>query len=303
VDRLGGAVENMKAGLRSYQKYVPADLVRTLFASGREAELGGERRTLTISFTDLADFTSASEKLAPEDLVAQLGDYLGSLSEGIAQTGGTVDKYIGDAIMAFWGAPTPHPQHALAACTAALENLARLGRLHEKWQNEGRPLFRARTGVCTGAVIVGNIGSRSRLNYTVIGDAVNLASRLEGLNKVYGTTVLLGESTFHEAGEAVVARPVDWVSVKGKAQAGLVYELLGLAGQVPDDVLRLVARYAEGLDRYRGRDWAGAVAAFEACLVLRPDDAPSRLMLDRTRSYQANPPGPDWDGVHHMTTK
>jgi adenylate cyclase len=303
LDRLGGSVEEMKSGLRSFQKYVPADLVRALFASGREAELGGERRTLTISFSDLADFTTTSEQLAAEDLVAQLGEYLGSMSEAIAETGGTVDKYIGDAIMAFWGAPAPHPGHALAACTAALQCRARLDKLHERWRAEGRPLLRARTGISTGSVIVGNIGSRSRLNYTVIGDAVNLASRLEGLNKYFGTSILLSETTFHDVEAHAVCRPVDWVAVKGKAKAVLVYELLGLKEQVAEGTTDFIAKYEDGLNRYRRQDWAGAICAFEACLAREPKDAPSEVMLARCRAYQTVPPPPDWDGVFHLATK
>src|SRR5262249_47451550 len=154
VDRMAVATEEMKAGLRSFQKYVPADLVRTLLASGQEAQLGGERRTGTIAFTDIADFTTIAEELTPEALVAHLGEYLGALSGEVLATGGTVDKYIGDAIMAFWGAPVPNPGHALGACTAAVRQQQRLQELHRKWRAEAKPLFRARTGVCTGEVVV-----------------------------------------------------------------------------------------------------------------------------------------------------
>jgi putative heme-binding domain-containing protein len=224
VDRLAVASEEMKAGLRSFRKYVPADLVRALLGSGQEARLGGERRVLTVFFSDIADFTAITESMSGEELVDHLGEYLGALSEEVLAAGGTVDKYIGDALMAFWGAPTPNPAHALAACTAAQRGRQRLARL--------RPACHTRFGIHTGEVVVGNIGSANRLNYTVIGDAVNLASRLEGLNKVYGTEALISEETHRQAGDAVVARPLDWVAVKGRTRPVLVCELLGLSGEL-----------------------------------------------------------------------
>ena len=303
VDRLAEAAEDMKRGLLSFQKYVPADLVRDVLASGREAALGGERRVVTISFCDLANFTSISEKLACEELVRLLGEYFEAYSAQIVASGGTVDKYIGDAIMAFWGAPLPHPRHALEACTAALRGREQLRELRRKWAAEGKPALFTRVGIHTGEVLVGNIGSPARLNYTVIGDSVNLASRLEGLNKVYGTDILLSESTQREAGPDLIARPLDWVAVKGKAEAVLVYEPLGLRGEVDQAASELADVFGRALQAYRGRDWAGAIALFEQASVLRPEDAPARLMLARCRGYQADPPGDDWDGVHHMETK
>ena len=183
VDDLAAATEEMKAGLRSYQKYVPADLVRTLSEAGQEAKPGGESRTVTIYFSDIADFTPVAEGLPPALLVEHLGEYLKTQSDEILATQGTVDKYIGDSIMAFWGAPRPNAQHALSACTTALRNQQKLQELRGKWKKEGKPLFYTRIGVHTGEVVVGNIGSESRLNYTVMGDAVNLASRLNVSNR------------------------------------------------------------------------------------------------------------------------
>jgi adenylate cyclase len=303
VDRLASATEEMKAGLRSFQKYVPSDLVRSLLASGQEARLGGERRTVTIHFSDIANFTTIAEGLAPEKVVEHLGEYLGALSEPIAATGGTVDKYIGDAIMAFWGAPGWNPQHARAACTAAVRNQEKLAELRQRWKAEGKPLFFTRIGINTGEVLVGNIGSDARFNYTVIGDAVNLASRLEGLNKHYGTEILITETTYQQAQPDVVARPIDWVSVKGRAEAVLVYELLGLKGRV-DRVAEDLAELSEkALAAYRARDWARAVGLFEQVLQLRAGDGPAQLLIARCQGYQAAPPGGDWNGVHHMDSK
>ena len=303
VDRLGQAVEEMKAGLRSFRKYVPTDLVRSLLASGQEAALGGERRTVTISFSDVADFTSIAERLTPEQLVEQLGEYLTVLSEDILAASGTVDKYIGDAIMAFWGAPTPDPRHALGACTAAIRNQQRLKELQQKWTAEGKPAFRARIGLATGDVVVGNIGSPTRMNYTVIGDAVNLASRLEGLNKYYGTSILLSDQTYAEVQADVVARPMDWVSVKGKRNSILVYELLALKGEAPVESVELASVYGRALHLYREQNWIGAVQCFEQALQVRAGDPPSLLMITRCRHYQAAPPESPWDGAHRMESK
>jgi adenylate cyclase len=303
VDRLGRAVEEMKTGLRSFQKYVPADLVRALYASGREARLDGECRTLTIFFCDVADFTAISEGLSAEALVAQLGEYLQALSGEVVAAGGTVDKYIGDAVMAFWGAPAENPAHALAACIAALRGQKRLELLRGRWRAEGRPPFVVRMGLNTGPVVVGNIGSDVRLNYTVIGDPVNVASRLEGLNKYYGTDVLISDDTRQAAGDAVVARPVDWVTVKGKSGALLVHELLGLAGEAGPDALELAERAGQALACYRRQDWAGAIGLFEEVLGLRPADGPALRLMGRCQEYRLRPPGPDWDGVHRMESK
>jgi adenylate cyclase len=236
--------------------------------------------------------------------VEHLGEYLQAMSAQVQAVGGTVDKYIGDSIMAFWGAPDPHADHALAACTAAVRNQQLLRQLREKWRGEGKPPFSARIGINTGEVVVGNIGSAARMNYTVIGDAVNLASRLEGLNKFYGTEILISESTYEEAREGIVARPLDWVSVKGKTEAVLVYELLGLKGESPgDEVEELAALFAGALAQYRRQSWTEAAGLFEKVLERKPEDAPAREMLRRCRDYQAQPPPADWDGVHRMKEK
>src|SRR5579871_1133346 len=303
VDRLGIAMEEMKTGLRSFQKYVPADLVRSLLAAGREARLGGELRTMTIYFCDIANFTSISEALAPEQLVEQLGEYLSTLSSQILGTGGTVDKYLGDGIMAFWGAPAWNPQHALAACTAALRCRDQMKELRRSWKAKHQPLFAVRMGLHSGQVVVGNIGSEARLNYTVIGDAVNLASRLEGLNRLYDTEIMISESTYREAKPAIVARPLDWVSVKGKTEAVCVYELLGLKRDVTPGIDELIDRSTLALNHYRKMDWVRASALFEEVLKMRPADGAAQQMVARCRKYLEDPPGNDWDGIHRPASK
>jgi adenylate cyclase len=303
VDRLANATEDMKTSLRSFRKYVPADLVGKLMQSGQEAELGGERRRLTIYFSDIANFTTISEAMDPEKLVEHLGEYLQALSEQILLSGGTVDKYIGDAIMAFWGAPQEMPENALAACRAAIRNQQVLARLREKWKQEGKPLFFARIGINTGEVVVGNIGSAARLNYTVIGDAVNLASRLEGLNKFYGTATMISEMTYEEAKDSIIARPLDWVSVKGKSHGVLVFELLGLKGETEASLVELAEMFGKALHAYRGQKWDEAMGGFQRVLARWPNDEPAKEMIRRCEEYRMMPPGADWDGVHHMEEK
>lgn len=300
ISDLGLAVEAMKVGLRSFKKYVPWDLARTLMRRKQEVVLGGASRTLTIFFSDIVEFTAISEKRTPKELVEHLGEYLSVMSAQIITTGGTVDKYIGDAIMAFWGAPIENPQHALAACTSAVRSQMALCELRQKWERGDKPHFAARMGLNTGEVVVGNIGSETRLNYTVIGDAVNVASRLEHLCKYYGTDII-SDSTFHATGGAVVTRPLDWVYVKGKKQALLVHELLRLRGQVSPKYEEMAQTYAEGLSRYRQQDWERAKELFSQVLGLRADDGSSQLMLARCRAYLSDPPGVDWDWVHHLS--
>jgi adenylate cyclase len=300
VDQLAGANEQMKTGLRSFRKFVPAEVVRKLLSSGEEARPSGERRTVTVYFSDISGFTAISERLDPEELVKLLGEYLDGLSAQIQEAGGTIDKYIGDGILAFWGAPEAMPDHARAACATAVRNQQRLRELHESRRAAGKPPFLTRIGLNTGEVIVGTIGSQARLNYTVLGDAVNLASRLEALNKHYGTEILISESTYTAAAGDIVARPLDWVSVVGRSQPVLVYEVLGLSGEIDDAVPERIQAYGAALARYREQDWAGAMALFQDALRVEPDDYAVRLMLARCRHYVENPPPPGWDGVHRM---
>jgi adenylate cyclase len=303
VDQLGKATEEMKTGLRSFQKYLPVELVRGLLASGQEAKLGGEKRELTIAFSDIAGFTSIAETMPGDALVEHLGEYLAALSHEIMESGGTVDKFIGDSVMAFWGAPAVNPEHAVAACVAVLRCRKKLEELRPRWLAEGKPAFKTRIGLGTGEVLVGNIGSAARMNYTVIGDAANLASRLEGLNKHFGTEIMLGESTYLQAKERIVARPIDLVTVAGRAEPVLVYELIGLVGEVEPTVEELCRRYGEALRAFQGRRWTEASALLEELATRYPDDGPTRVLLARCRMYVQTPPGDEWDAVNRMATK
>ncbi len=303
VDRLAEAVEQTKTSLRSFRKYVPAELIHLFHSTGLEAGLGGERRRLTISFCDIANFTTISEQLPPEELVRHLADYFGPLSADVTATSGTVDKYIGDAIMAYWGAPAPNLDHASLACESALRNQASLRELRARWRVEGKPELFGRVGIHTGDVIVGNIGSEARLNYTVMGDPVNLASRLEGLGKVYGTSILIGEATYLEAKSRIVARVVDRVTVQGKTEGMLVYELLAMKSEGRTDLEELALIASKALEAYQAREWEPAVEFFDEIARIRPGDGPSAVLARRCRAYLEAPPAESWDGVHKMVGK
>ena len=304
VDQLMIATQNMKTGLRSFQKYVPADLVREIMASGQETELGGRRETLTMFFSDIKGFTSISEVISPESLVEQMAEYLGVMSNEIRKDPpGTVDKFIGDSIMAFWGAPTPNPDHAPSACHAALLCQERLGQLREKWKQEGKPLFFQRVGIYTGEVIVGNIGSETRMNYTVIGDAVNMASRLEGLNKSYSTQIIIGDTTCDLVKEEFIVRPLDLVSVVGSTKGIKIYELIGEKKTPDEQEIQVAELCATGLELYLNRRWNEAMEHYKKVLELSPGDQPSIIMLERCRLYLENRPPDDWTGIHRIESK
>ena len=303
IDRLGTAQEEMKAGLRSFQKFVPSELVRTILASGQEAVLGGERKRITVFFSDIANFTSVAESLSPETLVELLAEYLGAMTRAMLERGATVDKYIGDAIMSFWGAPHEARDQAWLGCQAALANQRELAVLRARWLAEGHPPIHARIGLHTGEAIVGNFGSENRLDYTAIGDTVNLGSRLEGLNKHYGTWILMSETTYAEVADRVVARRLDKVQVFGREEGIWVYELVGLPDDVDDAIRAKLAAYEAALQRYLAREFDDAGADFATLLEEHGDDGPSRVMLARCMHYAQQPPPEDWDGIHAATGK
>ncbi|MBN2126317.1 MAG: Cache 3/Cache 2 fusion domain-containing protein [Deltaproteobacteria bacterium] len=305
IERMADSFEGMKSGLRSFRKFVPADLVRYLIRSGREAELGAENRELTILFSDIAGFTTISETLRPRELVEQLGEYLEEMSGIIDGHGGTVDKYIGDAIMAFWNAPQDVPDHILKGCFATLDCLKRLSGMQERWRSRGLPPFHARFGLHTGSALVGNMGSRSRLNYTAIGDSVNLASRLEGVGKYYGVSCIVSEAVFNPVRDRVVARRLDRIAVKGKREGVFIYELIAYRGEVDAARERFIGRYEEALEAYLARRWVEAETLFdEADRMAGPEGDPcSHLIRERCAVYREAPPPDSWDGIHRLDSK
>ncbi|HEX6103033.1 MAG TPA: adenylate/guanylate cyclase domain-containing protein [Alphaproteobacteria bacterium] len=302
LDELSDALVRMGAGLASFRKYLPAELVRTLVARGIEARPGGEQQVLSVLFTDLAGFTGLSERLGSA-VVPILTQYLSRASAAIHAEGGTIDKFIGDAVMAFWGAPLPDSDHAVNACRAALRLREITAVLRAAGPEEARGLS-IRIGLNTGPMLVGNIGSEERLSYTVIGDAVNLASRLEGLNKLYGTEIIIGEATRTAAGPRIVARELDRVAVYGRSGSTRVYELIALAGTAGDAVAAWISAYERGLALYRERRWAEAISALQRVSGLKgAEDAPAALLIDRARHYMRLPPPGDWGGIEVLGRK
>jgi len=293
----------MKGSLRSFAYYVPTDLVRALLASGQEATLQGQTREVTVYFSDIADFTAMAETMTPDELVRHLSGYFDEMTRIVAAAGGTVDKFIGDAIMAFWGAPAESIDHAARACEAAIQSQRRLAEFRASAEAPWAAALYTRIGIATGEALVGNIGSRERFNYTVMGDTVNLASRLEGLNKVYGTAVLVSESTYRAAAGRVVGRPVDLVRVKGKRRGVRVYELLCLATDHDEEARELAVLADRGLEAYAARQFETAAHCFEGVLRLRPQDRPAALLLERCRRFMSAPPPAEWDGVYVVTEK
>ncbi len=294
-----------KQQIRSmFEKYVDASVVDKLIENPELMALGGEERELTILFSDIQGFTTMSEKLTPHQLVTLLNELLDELSMIIFKNKGTIDKYIGDAIMAFWGAPVPDENHAYNACATALEMQEKLRELRERWKKLGRPEIKMRIGINTGRVIVGNMGSKVKFNYTVIGDDVNLASRLEGANKEYGTSIMIGESTYEKVKDKVIVRELDLLIVKGKTEPVRVYELIGLAGDtIPIEMQKFIEIYHTGLKFYRERNWDKAIENFSKALEIYPNDYTCKLYIQRCAYFKETPPPYDWSGVFVMETK
>jgi adenylate cyclase len=286
----------------AFQQYVSRDVVDEMLQDPDKLKLGGERKELTILFADIQGFTSFSEKLAPEELVKFLNRFLTIMSNVIFEHHGTVDKYIGDAIMAIFGAPLPLPDHAARGVRAALGMRRQIDGVRQEYGGFLPETFDMKLGLNTGPMVVGNMGSDIRFDYTVLGDNVNLASRVEALTRQYGVGLLVTEATLAALdGESFLAREIDRVRVKGKAKPVSVYEVLAEAG-TPEDTSELRARLAaftEGLTAYRAQEWDRAEAAFQGL----GNDPAATVFSERCRLLREHPPGPDWDGVWVMKTK
>ena len=228
ISSLANAIIKLKSTINAFILYVPRTLVNDLLSSGKDLEIGGESRYLTVLFSDLKDFSSLAEKTPSREFLQRVSAYLGLMTYAIKEEGGTLDKFIGDGVMAFWGAPLLDQHHAYHACVAAVKGKRRLVTLNEQLKSENKPPLSARIGIHSDAVLVGNIGSEERLSYTVVGDGVNIASRLEGINKEFGTAICISHSLFKEAGERLWVRPIDLISVKGRSGAFLIYELVAI---------------------------------------------------------------------------
>jgi adenylate cyclase len=263
---------------------------------------GGESKEMSILFSDIRRFTEISEGLTPNELVSLLNEYLGEMTEILFRHWGTLDKYIGDAIMGFWNSPYPQPDHATRACSTALDMQARLNELNKKWLAEGGLALHSGIGINTGVVNVGNMGSDKRFAWTVIGDNVNLASRLEGATKEYHVNVIVGEGTFEEAKESFVFRELDYIRVMGKQQPVRIYELLDFALKRESHEER-IQLWMQGLELYRRAAWEEAIGAFEEVLKSYPDDGPSIVFIERCEEKARAAIPVTWDGVWVMKTK
>lgn len=307
VAEVGRAINEMVRGLkegvfvkRTFKRYLAASVVDKILADPAALDLGGEQRELTVFFSDMSGFTELSERMDPKNLVRLINEYLGAMTDSIFLQEGTLDKYEGDAVMAFWGAPVAQADHARRACWAALDNRSRLKELCAGWEKEGRPTFDIRIGINTGEMIVGNIGSKDRMEYTVLGDAVNIGARLEQANKVYGTHILISERTRAEAGGAIETREIDRMELKGRKETVVAHELLGLAGQIPPARRSGYDAYERGLAAYRERRWDDAEAGFREALAALGEDKASSVMLQRTLVFRHHPPPESWDGVFRV---
>jgi adenylate cyclase len=288
---------------RAFQHYLAPAIVQQLLDDPSRLKLGGEMKEVSVIFTDLEGFTSVAEHLTPEDLRARLSAYFKAMMDVLLAERATLDKFIGDAIMVYFGCPVPDPSHADQACRGALAMQRRLDALNREWSAAGTPGLRMRVGVNTGMVVAGNMGTDEIFNYTIIGDCVNLASRLEGVNKAYGTGIIIGEDTWTRVQLQFETRELDWIRVKGKAKPVAIYELLSEAGALPEQARATRDRFAAGLALYRSGRWREAIDAFHSALEQDPADPPSRVFLARCQHYAETPPQEPWDGVHVMTTK
>jgi adenylate cyclase len=295
--------ENMRSGLKNFKRYVPADLVAQLINESITADLGGEQQELTMFFSDIARFTSIAEKTPAEELVENLCVYFEIISKTIIENKGTIDKYIGDSVMAFWGAPVNIEDHAAKACRSAILVRNNLQSLFRQWENQGKHPFRTRIGIHTGDVIVGNMGYKDWLNYTVIGDAVNISSRLEGINKIYGTDIIVSQYTQQQCSNEFEFRLLDRIAVLGRDQGLDIYELITFKDDIDNSLKKIHQYYERGLQYYFNKDWSTGIKHFTYILKYRPGDMPSQLMLERCLQYQKNPPQKEWNGIFAHSVK
>jgi len=296
---------NKKWLKQAFSRYVPKELVNQVIENPESLKLGGDKKELTVLFSDLAGFTTISEGMPPEELVPYLNEYLTEMTDLVFKHRGTLDKYIGDAIMAFWGAPLEDPKHAYNACACVIEMQELMVRLQEKWKITGKPITSTRYGVNTGNMVVGNVGSAERFNYTVLGDSVNLAARLEPANKNFGTNVMISEFTYKYIKDDFICRELDRLIVKGKSTHVKVYELMAKKGDkiATSELNTALNLYVSGLQFYYKRNWADAKKSLQEVLEIIPNDGPSITYIKRIEAFELTPPPEEWNGVFELKTK
>jgi adenylate cyclase len=298
--------EKEKGFIRNaFSHYLSSEVIREIISNPDSLKLGGTKKHMTAVFTDIKGFSTISEKLTPEDLVRLLNQYLSSMSDIILDLKGTIDKYEGDAIIAFFGAPLDLADHAARACHSAVSMKKMEQALNQKFLSAGvapSPLL-TRVGLNTGDMVVGNMGTERKMDYTIIGDAVNLAARLEGVNKQYGTWVCASEDTATAAGDGFLFRRLDRIRVVGKSQPIRLFELVDEKSLLPEEDLRFYRAFEEALDVFESRNWPEAAKFFKALLKARPEDGPSVIYVKRCQEYLKKPPVATWDGVYNLTSK
>ncbi|NUO82148.1 adenylate/guanylate cyclase domain-containing protein [candidate division KSB1 bacterium] len=286
-----------------FEQYVSESIVNSILASGKEPKFGGEKLQLTVLFSDIRGFTTYCEKRAPEMVVQRLNEYLTLMTEVIFKHEGTLDKFVGDEIMALFGAPVYFENHAEKACETACAMITSLRELQKRWSAQNEDYFQIGIGINTGTMIVGNLGAQQRFDYTVIGDEVNLGARLEGANKQYATSIIISESTYKQVKKRAHARELDLVRVKGKKKPVKIYELRGMEPLADIEEDLIIATYTQGLTLYKQRQWYSALREFNRVLRYFPSDGPSRVYVERCLDYIAVPPPANWDGVYEFKTK
>lgn len=292
------ALEAMKQGLRSFKKYVPATLVKQLIETGQDVYAGGTKKPLAILFSDIRNFTMISESYDPDKLTHHLCEYFTELSEIISSERGTIDKYIGDSIMAFWGAPLPEESPCQQAAKAALLCQKRLAELNQRWMSEGKPVMATGIGIHMGDAIVGNFGSPQRLNYTIIGDAVNTTSRLESCNKIYYTQIIVSEDVYDILKDQFVFRLLDYVTLKGKVKKNNIYELMAFTQDELSFDIHLYRSYFEkGFHAYKKQQWDQAIGFFSEAIRVFTNDTVAPIFIQRCKEFKGHPPQKLWDGA------
>lgn len=308
IDTLIGSVSSMKGTLREISKFVPKALVKDILGDERDVTVGGEKRHISLLFTDVKDFTPISESMPPEELMTNMSKYFEELVSVIIKEGGTVDKFVGDAIFAYWNAPLPVEKYEHAACIAALKCRRASEQLSAQWLKDGRQPWITRFGVHAGDTVVGNVGSSDRIDYTVIGDTVNIASRLEGLNKYYGTGILVSEQIVDVCADTFLFRRVDHSLPKGAIKPLEICELIGMYDgpeefRARPEQAKLVVDWSEAYEVYASRDWLKALDAVEKFMIQYPEDGVAAIYLERIMEFLIEPPDDDWDGIMRFTKK
>lgn len=294
----------------AFGQYLSPTVIKRLINNPEMLKLGGEQKRMTVFFSDVTSFSTISENLTPTQLVKLLNEYLSTMTDIILKHDGTIDKYEGDAIIAFFGAPVDYPEHALRACLASIEMQKTLEQMREVWGSQGRSQLTARMGINTGVMLVGNMGSATRMDYTVMGDAVNLASRLEGVNKVYGTYMVISHFTYEDVRTAIQVRELDHIRVVGKTEPVKIYEIIGKKGETPEIILKALERFAKGRELYRKQEWELALERLHEIPNLKPNDKPTQVFIQRCEEFiemekkSGKKVFPEnWDGVYQMTSK